>query len=80
MLTFSLDEDAETIARSKYGFEIEFNIEESQVVRFPLDMGMNGLAYKHDAVLWINTDSTAKGSSSKMPSPSVYQVKDIAVP
>ena len=36
------------------GFEQEFIIDEKQVVRFPLNMGISGYALKGDAVCYIN--------------------------
>lgn len=46
MYAISIDEDAEKRAKERMGsFETEFAIDESQVVRFPVSMGVNGFAF-----------------------------------
>lgn len=40
--------------RDAPGFEEEFIIDEKQIVRFPLNMGISGYALKGDAVCFIN--------------------------
>lgn len=55
LYTVNLDEDAESRAKEHYGtFEVEFAFEESQVVRFPTSMGVNGFAYHTNSVNYFS--------------------------
>lgn len=46
LYSISIDEEAEKRAQEHYGtFETEFAFDESQVVRFPISMGVNGFAF-----------------------------------
>ena len=70
-----LDEDAEARARETYGsFEVEFAFEESQVVRFPLSMGVNGFAFNTNSVNYFN--NTAGLFGSRRHYPNIYAVGD----
>lgn len=56
LYAISIDEDAEKRAREAddYTFEQEFAFDESQIVRFPISMGINGFAYKTNSVNFFN--------------------------
>lgn len=55
LYTVNLDEDAENRTRDHYGtFEVEFAFDESQVVRFPTSMGVNGLSFLTNSVNYFN--------------------------
>jgi len=56
LYTISLDEEAEKRLKEKYKtFEVEFAFEDKQVVRFPVSMGVNGLAFSCNSVNYFNT-------------------------
>jgi hypothetical protein len=47
LFAVSIDEDAEKRMRQSdtYSFESEFAFDESQIVKFPVSMGINGFAF-----------------------------------
>jgi hypothetical protein len=53
LFSISINEDAEQETSSS-SFERNFVIEESQIVRFPTSMGINGFAFQKDTVNYIN--------------------------
>lgn len=57
LCAISLDEETENIERESYvglGFEKEFVIDITQIVRFPTTLGLTGLAFQHNAVTYLN--------------------------
>ena len=57
LCAISLDEESEKIQRETYhgmGFEKEFVIDRSQIVHFPTTLGLTGLAFKNNAVVFLN--------------------------
>ena len=56
----SIDEeaDAQMKAEGPPGFEVDYIIEEKQIVRFPLEMGITGYCLKQDAIAMINDFQT----------------------
>lgn len=52
----TLDKEAERIARAEYtgGFEKEYVLDSSQIVKFPTNMGLQGLTFKYNAVAYAN--------------------------
>lgn len=55
MYAISIDEDQERRVREIEGtFETEYAIDDSQVIRFPVTMGVNGYCFKRDAIAYFN--------------------------
>ena len=55
LYSVSIDAEAEKILESgKRSFEQDYVIDESQVVKFPQSMGINGFAYQNDSINYLN--------------------------
>ena len=56
LYSFAIDEESESMARAEgpEGFELDYIIEERQIVRFPLDMGVTGYCIQNDAIGMLN--------------------------
>lgn len=57
LCAISLDEESDKIERENYqgmGFEKEYLIDTTQIVRFPTTLGLTGLAFQNNAVTYLN--------------------------
>jgi len=55
LYAISIDEDQERRVREIEGtFETEYAIDDSQVIRFPITMGVNGYCFWKDAIAYFN--------------------------
>ncbi len=55
LYAISIDESAEQRLRDRHGtFEVEFMLDESQIVKFPISVGVNGFAYQTNSVNYLN--------------------------
>jgi hypothetical protein len=57
LCAISLDEESDKIERENYqgmGFEKEYLIDTTQIVRFPTTLGLTGLALQNNAVIYLN--------------------------
>ena len=56
LFALQIDEDAERRAKESksYSFANEYAFDESQIVRFPVSMGVNGYSFKTNSVNYFN--------------------------
>ena len=57
LCAISLDEESDKIERENYqgmGFEKEYLIDTTQIVRFPTTLGLTGLVFQNNAVIYLN--------------------------
>lgn len=80
LFAVSIDEDSEKRMRQSdtYSFESEFAFDESQIVKFPVSMGINGFAFLRNSVNFLNSGNGLDGPKKVFPN--IYAIGQKILP
>lgn len=79
LCAISLDEETDKIDRENYkgmGFEKEYLIDTTQIVRFPTTLGLTSLAYHNNAVVYLNDCNNSISKKHKRVYGNLFSVHD----